>query len=102
MLEVSNLSVRYGAHPALNEVGLTVAESGAGWVVPPGDIPALAQLIRDLGSDPGKVEAAAQAARTWHTENGGRERGTQAWLELVARIQSPQSTGRSPKYQSSR
>ena len=45
-----------------SELALTVAETGAGWVLAPGDAPGLIALVEGLLTAPGRADAIARGA----------------------------------------
>ncbi|MFZ2487724.1 MAG: glycosyltransferase family 4 protein [Anaerolineae bacterium] len=62
-----------GALPEYVQPGRT------GWVVPPDDVPALAQQLADALSDPHKLRRMGQAGQAWYREQRGLE-----WKTITA------------------
>ncbi len=72
--------------PAVCEVAALLRETGAGWVVAPGDIDGLRALMERLIAEPALREAAGRAAQRTYEERFGRARSVARFVELLREL----------------
>ena len=78
----------------VGEMARTVADAGAGWVVPAGDAPALADALRRLRADPAEARAQGARGRALVRDRFGAEAFAQAGREAVRAAEALVRPGR--------
>jgi colanic acid biosynthesis glycosyl transferase WcaI len=74
-----------------SELALLVREHEVGWVVPPGDVEALVEVIADAARNPGELARMSKNGRTAAEEKYSRQVVLGAWTQLVIDIESADS-----------
>ena len=80
--------------PEDTEVARLLRDSGAGLIVPPGDVQAATDALKTFLADPSLRARMGAAGREWYDTHLGLERSVAKWIDVIENVATPTPSAR--------